>query len=104
MSTHIPHDASRDDAIETAAAEWLCEREEGFNPDRTRAFAAWCASDPRHAAAAARTERAMELLAEMPVVRAPLQARLEVAAQPAAVVVRHTFFRAAAWAGALAAA
>ena len=76
MNPPPPNAASSDDAIETAAAEWLCERAEGFGPGRAQAFAAWRAADPRHEAAVAETEQAMELLAEMPVVRAPLEARM----------------------------
>lgn len=68
----FPSDASLDDA----AAEWLCEREEGFTPERARAFAAWCASDPRHTAAVARVEQALALLDELPAVRGPLEARV----------------------------
>ena len=37
-----------DDAIETAAAEWLIEREDGFTPGRAAQFAAWRAADSRH--------------------------------------------------------
>ena len=85
----LPSDSSSfDDAIETAAAEWLCERDEGFAPGRAQAFAAWRSADPRHGTAIAETERAMELLAEMPEVRAPLEARIAAGAQPVAPVVR----------------
>jgi transmembrane sensor len=93
-----------DDAIDTAAAVWLCEREEGFAPGRAEAFAAWRAADPRHNAAVERTERAMELIAEMPAVRTELTARLEAAAPSPDRVVRGTSFRPPAWAAGLAAA
>ena len=96
--------ASTDDAIETAAAEWLCERDEGFAPGRAQAFAAWRAVDPRHEAAVAETERAMELLGEMPAVRAPLEARIAEVTQPVAPVVRWGGFRPPVWAAGLAAA
>ena len=96
--------ASTDDAIETAAAEWLCEREEGFATGRAQAFAAWRAADPRHEAAVAETERAMELLAEMPAVRAPLEARIAEVMQPVAPVVRWGGFRPPVWTAGLAAA
>ena len=96
--------ASSDDAIETAAAEWLCERDEGFAPGRAQAFAAWRAADPRHEAAVADTERAMELLAEMPAVRAPLEARIAATAREVAPVVRGGGFRPPMWAAGLAAA
>jgi transmembrane sensor len=65
----------REDAIEQAATAWLCEREEGFSPERARAFAAWCEADLRHAAVVLKVERTLEMLAEMPAVRAPLEAR-----------------------------
>ncbi len=88
-----------DDAIETAAAEWLVERDEGFAPGRAAQFAAWRAADPRHEAAVVRTERALDLLAEMPAVRAPLAARLAEEFK----VIRPAFFRAPVWAAGLAA-
>jgi len=90
----------QDDAIDTAAAEWIIEREEGFRPDRAAQFAAWRATDPRHEAAVVRTEAALGLLAEMPVVRGPLEARLAEEAK----VVRPVFFRPGVWAAGLAAA
>ncbi|MSU51257.1 MAG: hypothetical protein EXS37_19585 [Opitutus sp.] len=96
--------ASSDDAIETAAAEWRCESDEGFGPGRAEAFAAWRAADPRHEAAVAETERAMEILAEMPAVRAPLEARIAATARPVAPVVRWGGFRRPVWAAGLAAA
>lgn len=69
--------ASRsDDELEAEAAEWVCEREEGFAPARARAFVAWLAADARHAAALARVEQTLDLLSEMPAVGASLQARL----------------------------
>ena len=96
--------ALTDDAIESAAAEWLCERAEGFGPGRAQAFAAWRAADPRHEAAVAETEQAMELLAEMPAVRAPLEARMAEVAEPVAPVVSWGGFRPPVWASGLAAA
>lgn len=89
-----------DDAIETAAAEWLVEREEGFAPGRAAQFAAWRAADPRHEAAILRTERALDLIGEMPAIRAPLSARLAEETQ----IVRPAFFRVPGWAAGLAAA
>ncbi|PTY05693.1 hypothetical protein DB347_15110 [Opitutaceae bacterium EW11] len=62
--------------LDGAAAEWLFEREAGFTPERKREFAAWCASDPRHAEAVTRIERTLELLNDLPTVRAPLEERL----------------------------
>lgn len=68
--------SSSDDAIDTAAAEWLVERDAGFAPGRAKAFAAWRTADPRHEAAFRETARALDLIAEMPAIRAPLAARL----------------------------
>lgn len=89
-----------DDAIETAAAEWLVEREEGFAPARAAQFAAWRAADPRHEAAVLRTERALDLIGDMPAIRAPLTARLAEETK----VIRPAVFRVPAWAAGLAAA
>ena len=104
MNPQHPNSASSNDGIETAAAEWLCERDAGFAPGRAQAFAAWRAVDPRHEAAVAETERAMELLGEMPAVRAPLEARIAEVTQPVAPVVRWGGFRPPVWAAGLAAA
>jgi transmembrane sensor len=104
MNPQHPNSASANDAIETAAAEWLCERDEGFASGRAQAFAAWRAADPRHEAAVAETERAMELLAEMPAVRTPLEARIAEVAEPMAPVVSWRGFRPPVWATGLAAA
>lgn len=68
-------DDNSDEALDDAAAAWLCERDDGFVPERAAAFAEWCRYDPRHAAAAARVERALALIGEMPAVQAPLKAR-----------------------------
>jgi transmembrane sensor len=67
--------ASRNPPLDEQAAAWLCERDEGFAPGRAEAFAAWCAADPRHAAAVRQIERAMAMLETMPTVRRPLEAR-----------------------------
>jgi transmembrane sensor len=67
--------ASRNPPLDEQAAAWLCERDEGFAPGRAEAFAAWCAADPRHAAAVCQIERAMAVLEAMPTVRRPLEAR-----------------------------
>ena len=96
--------ASSGDAIETAAAEWLCERDDGFASGRAQAFAVWRAADPRHEAAVAETEQAMELLTEMPAVHASLEARIAEMTQPVAPVVRWGGFRPPVWAAGLAAA
>lgn len=64
-----------DSILDEAAAQWLCEREEGFTPERARAFADWCARDPRHSEAVVRIERTLALLDDLPDARAPLIAR-----------------------------
>jgi len=92
--------SSSDDAIDTAAAEWLVERDAGFAPGRASAFAAWCAADPRHEAAVLRTECALDLIGEMPAIRAPLAARLAEDTK----IVRPAFFRVPGWSAGLAAA
>ena len=92
--------SSSDDAIETAAAEWLVERDAGFAPGRASAFAVWCAADPRHEAAVLRTECALDLIGEMPAIRAPLTARLAEETK----IVRPAFFRVPGWSAGLAAA
>jgi transmembrane sensor len=92
--------SDHDDAIETAAAEWLVERDTGFAPGRAARFAAWRAADPRHEAAVLRTERALDLIGEMPAIRAPLAARLAEETQ----IARPTFFRVPVWSAGLAAA
>ena len=92
--------SSSDDAIETAAAEWLVERDAGFAPGRASVFAAWCAADPRHEAAVLRTECALDLIGEMPAIRAPLTARLAEETK----IVRPAFFRVPGWSAGLAAA
>ena len=91
--------SSSDDAIETAAAEWLVERDAGFAPGRASVFAAWCAADPRHEAAVLRTECALDLIGEMPAIRAPLTARLAEETK----IVRPAFFRVPGWSAGLAA-
>lgn len=76
MSAHRTDFSGDDDAIETEAIEWLCERQEGFAAGREREFEIWRAADPRHEAALARVECAMELISEMPTVRRELEERL----------------------------
>lgn len=89
-----------DDAIESAAAEWLIRREEGLTAAEAAAFAAWRAADPAHEAAVLRTERALALIAELPAVRAPLQASLD----PELTITRTPVLRWPLWLGGLAAA
>lgn len=100
MNASLTDFSAYDDAIETAAAEWLVERDSGFAPGRAAQFAAWRAADPRHEAAVLRTESALNLIGEMPAIRTPLAARLAEETK----IVRPVFFRASVWAAGLAAA
>ncbi len=103
MSTSSEHAPDDDDAIDTAAAAWLCEREEGFAPGRAAAFAAWRAADPRHAAAVARTAEALALLDELPAMRARLEEKLaaEPTTPPVANEISHPWWQrpASRWGG-----
>ncbi len=65
-----------DSFLDEKAAEWLFEREEGFTPERAKAFTVWCSENSRHAEAVARVQRTLAILDEMPAVRAPLEARV----------------------------
>jgi transmembrane sensor len=89
-----------DSRLDEVAAEWLCERDTGFTPNRASEFAAWCAADPRHAAACRRVERTLALLDELPTVRAPLERRLRTLPDDRSQLVA---FRRWAWLGAAAA-
>lgn len=50
-----------DEVVDTAA-RWLARRYGGLSAEEERAFGAWLASDPRHAAAAADLEKAWSVL------------------------------------------
>jgi transmembrane sensor len=89
MNMPDPANQADHDAIETAAVEWLCEREGGFSSERARAFAAWRDADVRHASAVERVERTFGLLAEMPAVRAPLEARFGATSSAGASLARR---------------
>lgn len=102
---NTPDHSLTDDALDDSAAAWLCERDEGFTPERAQAFDAWCDCDPRHEAAVARVERALALLGEMPAVRAPLEARFgRTSGTPAPASARVIRFRIRPWAAGIAAA
>ena len=62
--------------LEEEATVWLLERDDGFAPGRSEAFAEWCSRNPRHAEAVARVERTLAILNEMPAVRKPLETRV----------------------------
>lgn len=44
------------------AADWLARRDAGFAPDEEQAFLAWCAADPRNAAAVTQLENSWSAL------------------------------------------
>lgn len=69
MSDFMKRGTPDDEAIADAAAMWLAERELGLSPEQARAFAQWCAADPRHRAALARMEETAALLQRLPQVR-----------------------------------
>lgn len=99
-----PDPTPSDDVLDEAAAVWLSERDEGFSPERARAFAAWRLDHPRHEAAVKRVEDMFLLLNDLPTVRAPLEERLarkESAEPERRRIVRFPVF---AWAAGLAAA
>lgn len=77
MSVNNP-DPSEEETIETAAATWICEKEDGLTPERARVLEAWRQADPRHSLALARMEKSLGLLNEMPDVRRPLEAEFGV--------------------------
>lgn len=92
-----------DQALDEIAAEWLCERDEGFAPGRAQELADWRQRDPRHAAALARVERTWALLAELPAAGATIEARSGGAAKPTRTPHVIVFPRPAFWASGLAA-
>lgn len=102
-----PDAPSPEDAeIASTALAWLLEREEGFAADREAAFVRWCAADPRHASAVARTERGLGLLQQLPAVRGTIESRLanETRATPASGAVFYLQPRVVAWFAGIAAA
>ncbi len=65
MKTFPGKRPSDDDAIESCAAAWLAERDDGFTEKRQREFDAWRAADPRHAAAIARLDATWSALLQL---------------------------------------
>jgi transmembrane sensor len=90
MSDFMKRETSDDDAIADAAALWLAEREEGFSPEQARAFAQWCAADPRHRVALARMEETAARLQQLPQVRERLNEETGVPVAPAEPVRRRS--------------
>lgn len=78
MNSRRSDHSSDNEAIDTEAAAWICERDEGFGPGREAVFRAWRAADPRHAEAFDRADRAFALVSELPAIRVPLLAHLAV--------------------------
>lgn len=62
-------------AIDAAAVAWLCERDEGFSAERAAEFAQWLEADSRHRRAAAKVERGLDLLHELPALRLLVRVR-----------------------------
>ena len=91
-------------AIEAAAVAWLCERDEGFAPDRAVAFAAWSAAEPQHRLAVAKVERGLDLLRELPAARSSVEARVAGRREASVVAPRPNRLSAWAWPAGLAAA
>lgn len=79
-----------DEAIADAAALWLAEREAGLSPEQERAFAQWCAADPRHRAALACMEETTALLQRLPQVRERLTGETGGPAAPAKSLRRQS--------------
>lgn len=90
--------------IDDEAANWMCERDEGFAPGRQEAFLDWLNRDPRHVAAFSDIERTWQALEEMPAVRGPLTERFPVPAKASHIAPasggRHAWWQ---WAAGLAA-
>lgn len=89
MSDFTKRETPDDEAIADAAALWLVDREEGFAPERARAFAEWCAADPRHQAAVTRMEETAALLQRLPQVRERLGEEIELPSTPTRVEPLH---------------
>jgi transmembrane sensor len=58
-----------EEAIESIAASWLAQREEGFTPEQEAEFLRWRLADPRHGAAVDRLEEACAILEQLPLLR-----------------------------------
>lgn len=82
MST--PDNNPMDEMLNAEAADWLIEQDEGFSPDRARAFAEWLAQDPRHAEAVCRTSETLLLFNELPKVRDAYDSRYARPLEPTA--------------------
>lgn len=65
MKTFPRKRPSDDDAIDSRAAAWLAERDDGLSEERQREFDAWCSADPRHAAAVARLDATWSALLQL---------------------------------------
>jgi transmembrane sensor len=69
VSSIRKHFCPTDEAIESAAAAWLSERDQGFDSAQAAEFERWRTADPRHAAAIAMLEETRDLLGQMPALR-----------------------------------
>jgi transmembrane sensor len=96
LSTHYQQ-------VETEAANWLYERDEGLSPERERAFLLWLNQDPLHRRAFDELTQTVALLEEMPVAAgaAPARARATEKSDRAVPSIRRwTWFASAAAAAA----
>ena len=51
MKKHHSHSSGGDEAVESTAAAWLAERDDGLTPEAEAEFARWRLADPRHESA-----------------------------------------------------
>lgn len=73
------------EAIETAAAEWLARRDRRFTAEEAVAFARWRMADPRHAASVAELEGVWSALDQLSLANGQQRAGGAAAAPPAPV-------------------
>ncbi len=94
-----------DKLLDAAAADWLIERDEGFAPDRARAFAEWLAQDPRHAEAVSRVGDTLLLFNELRKIRGAYEARFTLPAEHPTDASKHWLarFKPYSWAAGIAA-
>ena len=65
MKEQHSHLSGRDEAIESTAAAWLAERDDGLTPEAAVEFARWRGADPRHEAAVRTLEATWTALQEL---------------------------------------
>jgi len=65
MKENPSHYSGRDEAIESTAAAWLAERDDGLTPEAAAQFARWRRENPRHEAAVRALEGTWTALQEL---------------------------------------